>query len=83
MNARECRDAAEKARGGGELGFFTDASKDPVLVAIDTPSKCYVVAIDRAEYDGFKLARVLKVPVNGPMPAAEMARRKQQEGKKK
>lgn len=58
---------------GNDLGVASDASGDPVLLAIARPNTSYVLAIDAAEHDGVELALFLGFPRLKPPPAIERA----------
>jgi len=55
------RERACAARGDRDLGFFTDSSAfdDVVLVGLATRDRSFVITIPHADYDGFKVARLL------------------------
>ena len=54
--------AEEQFARNGELGFFVDASADPVLIGLATRTCSCVVAVGKAEYD----ARTAENPLHLP-----------------
>lgn len=65
---------AMRAESGVPYAVVTDASADPVRVAIATPTESLVIKIDRSEYDGMKVLRVLGIDTRDQVDAREWAR---------
>ncbi|HEX7687370.1 MAG TPA: hypothetical protein VF453_06680 [Burkholderiaceae bacterium] len=85
--ALQARVAAAHARGDRITAISdSDSYSEVVLVGIAIgDAAAFVMTIDRAEYDGFKVLKAMGVPCDGPAPTAnaiDRAKRAQKKGTK-